>query len=157
MNRATQPSSDHAVKGAMQHCKLRIAFTIAFGIASLSLLVLLVRSYWLHEETAGSISSSQILSMSSDRGQFAFGIVRNRPHVDFHYVHTTPTTQPSRWRLQYVSAGDAWVAYIPYWFPALVFGTFAAVPWVRCRFSLRTMLIATTLVAVALGLIVSLQ
>jgi hypothetical protein len=35
----------------------------------------------------------------------------------------------------------------------VLFGTaFAAAPWFPCRFSLRTMLIATTLVAVVLGL-----
>jgi len=141
----------------MKYRKLRIAWSILFGAASFAIAVLLVRSYWFHEETAGSISTSKILSMSSDRGQFAFGVVTNRPHVDFKYVKTTPTNQSSRWRLRFVSAGDAWVAYVPYWFPALICGTFAAVPWVRCQFSLRTLLIATTLIAVGLGLVVWLR
>ena len=48
-----------------------------------------------------------------------------------------------------------WV--IPYWFPAFVCGIAAVLPWWRrttWSFSLRTLLIATTLVAVVLGLAV---
>lgn len=137
----------------MKHRKLRIAWSVALGSVAMLLACMWMRSYWLHEETAGSISGSKILSITSDRGEFAFGIVTNRPHIDFKYVKAAPTNQFSRWRLQYVSAGDAWVVFIPYWFPTLVFGTFAAVPWIRCRYSVRTLLIATTLVAVALGAI----
>ena len=45
---------------------------------------------------------------------------------------------------------------IPYWLPCLAAATIALLPWLKWskRFSLRTLLIATTLVAVALGLIV---
>ena len=45
---------------------------------------------------------------------------------------------------------------IPQWFPVLLFATLATAPWIRWskRFSLRTLLIATTLVAVVLGLVV---
>jgi hypothetical protein len=44
----------------------------------------------------------------------------------------------------------------PHWFPVLLSAAFAAAPWFRrtWKFSLRTLLIATTLVAVVLGLIV---
>jgi hypothetical protein len=47
--------------------------------------------------------------------------------------------------------------YVPHWFLVLLATTFATLPWIRYfewRFSLRTLLIATTLVAVVLGLIV---
>jgi hypothetical protein len=50
---------------------------------------------------------------------------------------------------------DAW--FIPYWFLVLVSATLTAIswlPWWSKRFSLRTLLIATTLVAVVLGAIV---
>ena len=48
---------------------------------------------------------------------------------------------------------------VPYWLLVLVFGILAAVIWYKqtWRFSLRTLLIATTVVAVALGLIVALR
>ena len=45
---------------------------------------------------------------------------------------------------------------VPDWFLVLISLVSAAAPWLRwsCRFSLRTLLIATTLVAVVLGLVV---
>jgi hypothetical protein len=43
---------------------------------------------------------------------------------------------------------------VPFWLMAIVTSVLAAAPWVPSRFSLRTLLIATTLVAVLLGLIV---
>jgi hypothetical protein len=46
---------------------------------------------------------------------------------------------------------------IPHWFVLIVLATCATLPWVRWRFSLRTLLIATTLVPVVLGLIVWLR
>jgi len=52
---------------------------------------------------------------------------------------------------------DRSIVFLPYWFLAIAMATSASLPWVsRCRwrFSLRTLLIATTLVAVVLGLIV---
>ena len=43
---------------------------------------------------------------------------------------------------------------IPHWFAVALAATFAATPWLRWRFSLRTLLIAITLVALVLGLVV---
>jgi len=46
---------------------------------------------------------------------------------------------------------------LPNWFVVLVFASLAAFPWIRwirVHYSLRTLLIATTLLAVALGLAV---
>ena len=49
---------------------------------------------------------------------------------------------------------EAVVAGVPHWFVGIGMIGVAAAPWFRWRFTLRTLLIATTLVAVALGLIV---
>jgi hypothetical protein len=49
---------------------------------------------------------------------------------------------------------------MPFWFPAFLSAVVSCTPWLLCsipwsrRFSLRTFLIATTLIAVGLGLIV---
>jgi hypothetical protein len=51
----------------------------------------------------------------------------------------------------YSSGGTGIIA--PHWFPLVIALSFVGVPWIRWRFSLRTLLIATTLVAVGLGLI----
>ena len=50
------------------------------------------------------------------------------------------------------TAGSA--CEFPYWLPIMLTGVFATIPWLRLRFSLRTLLIVTTLVALALGLVV---
>jgi hypothetical protein len=45
---------------------------------------------------------------------------------------------------------------LPQWFPVLIFAALTDAPWIHWskRFNLRTLLIATTLVAVVLGLVV---
>ena len=55
------------------------------------------------------------------------------------------------------AAANSYSAYVPQWLPVLLLsalGTLAAVPSIRWRFSLRTLLIATTLVAIVLGAVV---
>jgi hypothetical protein len=51
--------------------------------------------------------------------------------------------------------GSTTVVFAPHWFPVLLSGTLAVIPWFPWsrRFSLRTLLIVTTLVAVALGIV----
>jgi hypothetical protein len=55
-----------------------------------------------------------------------------------------------------IERGGSKAILIPYWFLLVIGGTCTAVPWIRwsSRFSLRTLLIATTLVAVLLGMFV---
>ncbi len=50
-----------------------------------------------------------------------------------------------------MSEGSLW---IPHWFPLLLFTSLAAASWFPIHFSLRTLLIATTLVAMVLGLVI---
>jgi hypothetical protein len=68
-----------------------------------------------------------------------------------HFDGKLTTTQV--WNVELIRlAGTGLV--IPYWSLVLVTPLLAVAPWIRWRFSLRTVLIATTLVAVVLGLIV---
>jgi hypothetical protein len=55
------------------------------------------------------------------------------------------------------SRGGVYALSVSYWLLELVSILAAIAPWVRWRFSLRTLLIATTLVAVVLGAIVWIQ
>jgi hypothetical protein len=43
---------------------------------------------------------------------------------------------------------------VPFWLLVLTCGLISVIPWPRWHFSLRTLLIATTLVAAGLGLLV---
>jgi hypothetical protein len=44
--------------------------------------------------------------------------------------------------------------FIPIWLIALALSALSAAPWIKPRFTLRTLLIATTLLAVVLGLVI---
>jgi hypothetical protein len=48
----------------------------------------------------------------------------------------------------------SWAILVPHWMLVLLVGGIGTIPWLRFQFSLRTLLIATTLVAVVLGLVV---
>jgi hypothetical protein len=77
-----------------------------------------------------------------------------------------PTVFESRTSNFYVMNSQTWTyrvrnapyfeafAIVPHWFVTLLFIALAAIAWIPGRFSLRTLLIAMTLVAVVLGLIV---
>ena len=57
------------------------------------------------------------------------------------------------WRWETDEVGSFYVD-VPHWFLAILLASIATAPWLRWRFSLRTLLIATTLVAVVLAIIV---
>jgi hypothetical protein len=53
-----------------------------------------------------------------------------------------------------METGNYRFIYVPYWFLILFSSLLAAAAWIRWQFSLRTLLLATTLVAVVLGWVV---
>ena len=134
----------------MKHRKLRIAWSVVWGIAAALLVALWVRSYWWADLISiryywpcavvrGSAFYRFNLEWASSLKR-AFVIVANQieieeiwlPTGNFHVLNPKVT--------------------VPLWPIALACMTAGAVPWIR-RFSLRTLLIATTLVAVGLALI----
>ena len=75
------------------------------------------------------------------------------PHYVAHYV--PPDDEPNP-LFEYHILGNGFYTRFPHLLPILALATLsvaAALPQIRWRFSLRTLLIATTLVAVVLGLI----
>jgi hypothetical protein len=134
---------------------LRIAFSVTCGLAFVLLIVLWVRSYWFTDGT----KNLEIVSM---RGKMYF-------YEAFAYTQTPTRADflPANWMLRkylglqtligppgrnLVPYGDG--VAVPYCCVAPFILMLAVVPWLRWRFSLSTLLIATTLVAVVLGLIV---
>ena len=134
----------------MRFRKLRIAWSVGCGIACLLLIALWVRSYWKSDyiwtSHVGVGSATGVAQLS----------VRSTPT---NYLGHQWTTLPARKdifispRFAFRPASNLSYINAPYWFLILILSTLATVPWIR-RFSLRTLLIATTLVAVGLGLIV---
>jgi len=148
----------------MRFRKLRIAWSVGCGIACVLLIALWVRSYW-HEDTLKlrrthtltmvSLCGDIQLSQSDFKCMFA-------PEVDTFFDTSTGELLPERTRrgksFVFVRGPyeDDLEVDFPHWCPVLLVGALAAFPsigWSK-RFSLRILLIATTLVAVVLGLIV---
>jgi hypothetical protein len=132
----------------MRFRKLRIAWSVAWGFAAVLLIVLWVRSYQDQEMDWAywKCGYQHYVDARSDEGRvsIAFGFDGPRSTLrlfqstrSFDYVHDPI----ERYR----------GILFPHWLSFAVATGFAVVPWIRWRFSLRTLLIATTLVAVALG------
>jgi hypothetical protein len=146
----------------MNFRKLRITWTVFCGIACVLLIVLWVRSYWWADFCEGSIGSHWI-KVESLGGQFVL------KHYEFQHgpgsLHSYPIEEIAS-KAFILERGipkfelGLGVLFFPYW--ALVLSCLVGTvePWLSWRskrFSLRTLLIATTLVAVVLGLIVWLR
>jgi hypothetical protein len=143
----------------MRFRKLRIAWSVGWGIATVMLIGLTIRSYWIIDGvgrvsfTGSNATATAILldqgilsydhlTLPSDPNSF-------RGPTD-QWTHRTaqPGRKPERFAWKHVD-GDLWI-HFPTWVPGLFF--FAAT-WIPLpRFSLRTLLIATTLIALLLGL-----
>src|SRR5262245_12959310 len=147
----------------MRFRKLRIAWSAFWGLACVLLIVLWVRSYWYVDGAFFKVRNGVFVFVASAPGAIVVNIYPEEfvPPGTFHQ----PTkqwllAQGGRTRLSYLSAFqmDKHVVLAPYWFWLLLPAIVAAIPWLPLwskRFSLRTLLISTTLVAVVLGLIVA--
>jgi hypothetical protein len=152
--------TDRAGSG-MKYRKLRIAFSITCGIASVLLVVLWVRSFW-HCDAVYRITPSTIqTTIGSNWGSVYFSqldITLLGPGAPTPRGWTYQLFQPSSpgtirlafWenRAGIIQAG------VSHWLMITPAAVLAAAPWIRWRFSLRTLLISITLVAALFGLIV---
>ena len=137
----------------MKYRKLRIAFSAACGVFCLLLIALWVRSYWWIDEVYIGRSYPAVCG---------WGDLYYKPIMHFnnsYQLHVSehdfgPIRIDSTWN------GDGPLVFridgfaLPIWTLLLPIAAIAILPWLPWRFSLRTLLIATTLVAVVLGLIV---
>ena len=137
--------------------KLRIAWSVFWGVLAVLLCVQWVRSYWW-VDAIGVDPTRQIVSYRGilfvDGGVYydaeweGAPTLRRLGRIDFLWASDPPVSL----RNFSFSTGPRTLT-IPQWLPVLVAGLIAYSPWIR-RFSLRTLLIATTLAAVLLGLAV---
>jgi hypothetical protein len=148
----------------MRFRKLRIAFSVTCGIAAVLLCVLWVRSYRWMEQYVVYRNGGQS-TIQSFRGVLIFEDVRGPSYANrkgIRAIHHSARIQPDAnwppdtlgisWRRAYFEC------HVPYWLMTLCLlaGATIGIVWNRIgfRFSLRTLLIATTLVAAVLGLAV---
>jgi hypothetical protein len=144
---------------------LRIAWTAFWAIAAFLLLAMWVRSYWWIDDAIGPISSTHVLVLGSDSGRFIARVDKGERHpttVRWQLYHTPLAmlqgefSHPNFAKPQFGFSGTNPNFYLADWLATIAAVIFATLPWIMTfewRFGLRTLLIATTLVAVALGLV----
>jgi hypothetical protein len=146
----------------MRFRKLRIAFSVTCGLACVLLIALWVRSYW--NADAVKFSRAKLLIVSSISGRLSVLSYSTpispkqsgwAPGWGYGSFAFDQDYRGSSW--SFISESNVTDIGIPHWFAVLVSGACTTLPWLRYRFSLRTLLIATTLVAVVLGLVVWLR
>jgi hypothetical protein len=148
----------------MRFRKLRFAWSVACDIACVLLIALWVRSYWWTDAFDLQVATSHPLYLRSAPGCCTlftgYDIASERHAPGFWQLrHNYIDPKIRYWSWLAFSYDSYWdnlylVLVIPHWLLALASAALGAVPWIRWHFSLRTLLIATTLVAVVLGLVV---
>jgi hypothetical protein len=131
------------------------------------MIALWVRSYWWMDNFQKTPAPGRLIQLVSIEGQVIFET--HTDTLDFKedtmHIHWSwplfekwQQIEDPAFRLSY---DDQWPETLqirfPYWFAVLLVAASAAAPWIRhfsLRFSLRTLLLATTLVAAVLGLLV---
>jgi hypothetical protein len=138
---------------------LRIALSVACGIACLLLIALWVRSYWWWDTLHYLEIDSERTTLGSNFGTL-YLVHQRGTYSDIRrwtLIRGEAMRTPTKPRCRIV--GNEVVIVVPDWIPVLIAGTIAAVPWIRPAkcYSLRTLFIAMTLIAIVLGLVYSMR
>jgi hypothetical protein len=146
--------------------KVRIAFSVVCGILCVLLIVLHVRSFTNRDDFWVRYGKDGYIGILSLRGCIFQNIYYEgvRPDRPFSYDYFTIRSSPINLghfaeQLSFFKF-DAWTFpercgyQVPHWFLILVTASFSALPWVKWQFSLRTLLVVTTIAALLLGAIV---
>jgi hypothetical protein len=146
----------------MRFRELRIAWSVVCGIACVLLIVLWARSFgrdgihYFHGTFCRTQSSNGWFAFTYHRPEYYLDATNTLQSRTGFMAQKMPEWLSSRGLNLYWSYGLFRIE-LPYKF-LLPFAALVSVvpwmPWLRFRFSLRTVLIATTLVAVVLGAIV---
>jgi hypothetical protein len=151
---------------------LRIAVTALSLTACVLLIALWVRSYWVQDIVTVRPTATRTLTLHSIMGRIELSTeprVMRRFAIVTHweYDEVPPSTDYTfGFRREYVVNDDGALGWLrghrytvafPHWLFITTMATLVAIPWLPWRFSLRTLLIATTLFAVGLAIIVLLS
>jgi len=155
--------------GGMKYRKLRIAWSVAWGLLAVLLITMWIRSYWWCDFVRGPLYQLRQGGITSASGRLMVhhgskGSLRPPQQV---WLLKTISNAEKLWRESVVKQKVVPEYFIvsyhyfvsPYWIVCVFVVAFTVLPWSRSivnvrQFSLRTLLIVTTLVAVVLGLIV---
>jgi hypothetical protein len=130
---------------------LRITVTALSLTACVLIVALWVRSYWVQDGFL-RVSTANLQIIGSNRGAFSFQTrTFGFPLHGWRHI-SGPVDENHGLFLWYVICGITYIK-VPHWLVALIGAGVAAMPWIGWRFSLRSLLIVTTLVAVGLGIV----
>lgn len=147
--------------------RLRIGWTVFFAVLTVALCVLWVRSYWRTDTVVGPLWHSQSFNIVSTQGKLGLAMFVAHSPIQYFEASTGVYREGilifahSRYCNQlgfryFVDESHVYVV-APHWFIIPIPIALSALPWLprwSTRFSLRTMLIATTLIAAAMGAMV---
>jgi len=139
---------------------LRIAVTAVSLLVCALLIVLWVRSYFCFDDLYLHFHrfpdySVEFTSWEGTISTDVFPEIFSEGNVIEHQ-HYAESPRPEFIRPWFYLGSDDFyilVVFVPHWFLVTIFAAFAAVPWIKWRFSLRTLLIVLTLFAVFFGMI----
>jgi hypothetical protein len=148
--------------------KLRFAFSATSGIVSILLVALWIRSCTWVDAVNGQVTGKYAVGIGSLPGSIAAYIYPNEEHPSLprwtltsvetdRWLKSTRGGVPHPTRLWGAFHAERFMIVVPYWFATIVLLVSAAlslVPWIHWQFSLRSLLIATTLLALVMGCVV---
>jgi hypothetical protein len=150
----------------MKFRKLRIAWSVGCGILCLLLVVLWVRSYWWMDVIGLRLVGARAIAAVSQPGTMELSVAypsNSAPPPPVvgssrFMLSSMPQESPLHmlWAIgrRVTPTGTTAYVYVPHWFAAFLVAIFAAFPWLPWRFTLRTLLIGMTVLAVVLGVAV---
>jgi hypothetical protein len=158
----------------MKYRKLRIAWSVGWGVLCLLLIVLWFGSFFYSATLHLPISSTHVVEFWSVEGRMSFFRTDSpqEPRIRRLVVHSGRVESwldYELWRHPHQISGreafgfgiwNDWSALrvdAPCWFVTLIVALIGALPWMRFvkwRFSLRTLLIGMTVAAAVLGAVV---
>src|SRR5262245_51140167 len=135
---------------------LRIGLSSVFVVFGVLFIVLWLRSYLGRDYLGGYVAPSNRYEIHSENGTL-FLLKRVRVFLSYEFVIEYPEwlfANPSslRWSgFGYHSDFGFTAIFVSYWLLTLASIAAAVAPWGRYRFSLRALLLATTLISIVLG------
>lgn len=146
--------------------RLCVTASILCVAACAFILVLWVRSYIWRDSAGVQLYAARMVRVFSTRGVLEFQTYANRgeqgtfirslSHEQISAVWKRDVGGPEpvkkTWHWDAPSYGGLYV-HVPHWFLALFAIALAAIPWIKWRFNLRTLLIVMTLIAVFVSLV----
>jgi hypothetical protein len=143
----------------LRYRKLRIAWSVGWGVICAMLIALWARSYWRMDYLTGMLTANRQIEIYSIQGRLSIGAWTEPTYAPL--THRSTSIAESQGTVRMLESkenlfGFAFIrpsVIVPLYFLAISACAITALPWFRNRFSLRTLLIATMLVAIILGII----